>query len=169
VGVQADAAVPRVTPVPPPDALIVEVRRIPADARSVFAQHGSLESLDAKLRHPSAAGWSPLQHLTHVVDTLHVTAMWVVAAFDEGREHDAPVHPRNRPAANQAPPRAVLGALDQASNDLATALVGIPTDGWERLVGGGEAATTLQAALSAAVADVHAHLVQIDALLTARG
>lgn len=160
------AAVP--APAPSPDALVEGIRRVPADARAVFARHGSLERLDALMRHPSAAGWSPLQHLAHVVDTLHRTAMWVVAAFDEGRALGLPPHLAARPDANRAPPRAVLGELDQASSDLAEALTRLPGDLWATPVGEPDEGTTLLVVLHRTVVDVAHHLVEIDTLLAAR-
>jgi hypothetical protein len=173
-GVQAElefrAGEPPVVGVPAtasPDALVDAVLQVPADARAVFARHGTLDRLDALMRHPSAAGWSPLQHLGHVVDTLHRTAMWTVAAFD-GRAHDVPPDLAARPDANQAPPRAVLGALDQASTDLADALTRIPPDAWILPLGNRADAITIFAVVDRTIADVQHHLAEIDILLAFR-
>jgi hypothetical protein len=163
---------PPVVAVPPsaasPDVLLDAVLQVPAEVRAVFARHGSLDRLDALMRHPSAAGWSPLQHLAHVVDTMHRTAMWAVAAFDEGRVQDAPLHIAARPGANQAPPRAVLGELDQASSDLADALTLIPPDAWGQPLGDGADAETVMRVLDRTIGDVWHHLTEIDGLLGAR-
>jgi hypothetical protein len=150
------------------DALVNAVRQVPSDARAVFARYGTLDRLDALMRHPSAAGWSPLQHLGHVVDTLHRTAMWTVAAFDEDRAHEVPPHLAVRPDANFAPPRAVLGALDQASTDLADALTRIPPDAWLAPLGSGSDAATIFGVVDRTIGDVQHHLAEIDVLLASR-
>jgi hypothetical protein len=155
-----------------PDDVLGAVHDLPAEVRAVFARHGSLDHLDALMRHPSAAGWSPLQHLSHVVDTLHRTAMWAVAAIDEERAQGAPGHLAARPDANQAPPRAVLGALDQACTDLADAISRMPVDAWVRPLGDTTdpaQATTVLGVLDVTIVDVRRHLVEIDTLLAARG
>jgi hypothetical protein len=175
-GVQAElefrAGEPPVVGVPAaagsPDALVDAVLQVPADARAVFARHGTLDRLDALMRHPSAAGWSPLQHLGHVVGMLHRTAMWTVAAFDEGRAQSLPPHLAARPDANQAPPRAVLGALDQASTDLAEALTRIPPDAWMEPLGNSADAATIFGVVDRTIGDVHHHLTEIDVLLGSR-
>lgn len=164
-------AVPAPAPGPSPEALLDAVHELPVEVRAVFARHGSLEHLDTVMRHPSAAGWSPLQHLSHVVDTLHRTAMWAVAAVDEGREQAAPPHLAARPDANRAPPRAVLGALDQACTDLAEAIARVPADVWEQpLTGTTDAskAVTILGVLDATIVDVRQHLSEIDTLLVPR-
>jgi hypothetical protein len=150
------------------DALVDAVLQVPNDARAVFARHGTLDRLDALMRHPSAAGWSPLQHLGHVVDTLHRTAMWTVAAFDEGRAYGVPPDLAARPDANLAPPRAVLGALDQASTDLADALTRIPPDAWITPLGNRADTITIFAVVDRTIGDVQHHLAEIDALLASR-
>jgi hypothetical protein len=62
----------------------------------------------------------------------------------------------------------VLGALDQASADLAEALARIPSDGWIAPLGTGTDGTTVVGVLDRTIGDVHHHLAEIDVLLASR-
>ena len=100
---------------------VVAVLAVPARYRSLLERFGSLDEIDAALRaHPDPTGWSALELVGHVADSLHVSAMTATSMLDADGARRSPVHvDAPRAASNGMPSRAVLGSLHAAAADLA--------------------------------------------------
>lgn len=149
------------------DDLFFAITNIPGEYREVLARHGSLDAIDDLLRVRSdPTGWSALERIGHVADSLHASAKCVVAVLDGNRPHHTPVHiEAARAGSNAQPSRAVLAALDAASTDLARAASLVRDDDWERRVLLGDRLICIRDVLEDARNEARHHLREVKGLL----
>jgi hypothetical protein len=154
----------------PGDGLVVAAARVPGEFRAKLAEHGPLETIDARLRErPVPSGWSPLERVAHVADELHVAA-GAVAGLLEGRDDrysrariDAP-----RAGSNAWPMQAVLGSLQAGAIDLGRALGPARRDEWDHLHLLRDDVITLRGLVEATLHEAQHHLFEIDRALAAQ-
>jgi hypothetical protein len=158
----------------PADETFVALVGVPGRFRELLDRYGTLEQLDGALRaRPAPGEWSVLELVTHVADSLHASARCAVALSDgDGIRARRPVHiDAPRAGANAAPTRAVLGALQAATADLARALSAAPLDRAGPVADPDHAppATSGEARmlLDRALGESDRHLVDVEELLDA--
>jgi hypothetical protein len=149
--------------------LIVALTAIPRQFQELLARFGSLDDIDGPLRaRDPVTGWSPLERIGHVSDSLHASAKTTVAILDGDRNRFPPVHiDAARAGVNVMPSRAVLAALDAAASDLAVAAPRADTVAWERNVQLGSLASNVREVLGDAVHDAQHHLADVRVALEA--
>ena len=148
------------------DGAVAMVLAIPSQYRELLAGFGSLDAIDARLRHRRVApSWSALERIAHVADVLHTSAKREVAILDGDRDRFAPVRiDAPRAGTHATASRVVLGSLFAAAADLGRAVSRAQPDDWGQ-TGKGSRGDRLREVCSYALHESRHHLGDVADLL----
>ena len=150
-----------------PAGLIGAIVAVPDRYRDLLATFGALEEIDAVLRWRSVPpGWSALERIAHVADSLHASAKCVVSMIEGDRSRFAPVHVDAPRAESQAwPSRVVLASLTAAVTDLARVASRADCQASQRLIQLADHQVSARDLLDDALHEAHHHLADVEHLL----